>query len=124
MPPLLLVDDDTDVVGVWRARAELAEARAERAEERLAEALAKIDKLSEAEERLPEALARIDKLSAQVAMLSRMLFGQSSEQSQRRTQSGSADEPEAGCPPAGGGGDQKRPRRLARNRWMGSTGSS
>ncbi len=110
MPPLLLVDDDTDVVGVWRARAELAEARAERAEERLAEALAKIDKLSEAEERLPEALARIDKLSAQVAMLSRMLFGQSSEQSQRRTQSGSADEPEAGCPPAGGGGDQKRPR--------------
>ncbi|HET8658854.1 MAG TPA: IS66 family transposase [Micromonosporaceae bacterium] len=92
MPPLLLVDDDADVVGVWRARAELAEARAERAGERLA-----------------EALVRIDKLSAQVAMLSRMLFGQSSEQAQRRARPGSADEPEAGCPPAGGG-DQKRPR--------------
>jgi transposase len=66
----------------------------------------------QAEGRLAEALARIDELSSQVVMLSRMLFGQSSEQARRRTRSGSADEPAAGCPPAAksGGEDQKRPR--------------
>lgn len=87
MPPLLL-DDDADVVRLWRERAEQAEAR------------------------LVEALARIDELSGQVAMLSRMLFGQSSEQARRRTRSGSADEPAAGSPPAAtsGSGDKKLPR--------------
>jgi transposase len=84
----LLRDDDTDVVRLWRERAERAE------------------------ERLAAALARIDELSGQVATLSRMLYGQSSEQAGRRAQPGSAGEPAAGCPPAAGSGsgEQRRPR--------------
>jgi len=94
VPPPLLLDDDADVVRLWRERAERAEARAVRAEESLA-----------------EALARIDELSGQVAMLSRMLFGQSSEQA-GRVWPGSGDGRAAGSPPAAssGGGDQKRSR--------------
>ena len=56
-----LVVDVTEVTS-WRERAELAERRAERAEERLA-----------------AAEARIEELVEQVAVLSRMLFGRSSE---------------------------------------------
>jgi transposase len=85
--PLTLVDDDADV-RLWRERAECAE------------------------ERLAQALARVDELSAQVAVLSRMLFGQSSEQASRRARSGSDGQP--GGVSAGdsgvGGGDRKRPR--------------
>lgn len=56
-----VIDDVTDVA-YWREHAELAEAR-----------------LGEAEERLVAAEARISELAEQVAVLSRMLFGRSSE---------------------------------------------
>lgn len=80
-----LVDDAADV-RLWRERAERAE------------------------ERLAEALTRVDELSEQVAVLNRMLFGQSSEQVGRRARSG-LGEPAAGSPAGGsGGGQRKKPR--------------
>ena len=82
----MLVDDAVDV-RLWRERAERAE------------------------QRLAEALARVDELSEQVAVLSRMLFGQSSEQAGRRVRPGSAEQPAAGSPAGGsGGGQRKQPR--------------
>jgi transposase len=63
-----LVVDVTEVT-FWRERAERAEERAELAEKRA----------ERAEERVALAEARVEKLVEQVAVLSRMLFGRSSE---------------------------------------------
>jgi transposase len=91
-PPLV---DVTEVTS-WRERAELAERRAEQAEERLA-----------------SAEARIEELVEQVAVLSRMLFGRSSEKA-----SAGAGDPQgldgSGEQAGGGGdtdGDGARPKR-------------
>lgn len=61
-----------------------------------------------AEQRLAEATTRIDALSEQVATLSRMLFGQSSEQAVRRA-SVAGDQTRA-APAGSGSGAPRRPR--------------
>jgi transposase len=96
-----LIVDDTEVVS-WRERAERAEARAERAEERLA-----------------AAEARIEELVEQVAVLSRMLFGRSSEKTPAG--GGGLDGPGEADQQGdtGGGAENARPKRGQR---PGSTG--
>ncbi|HSR16036.1 MAG TPA: IS66 family transposase, partial [Gemmatimonadales bacterium] len=96
-----LVVDVTEVTS-WRERAERAEERAERAERRA----------EQAEERLAAAEARIEDLVEQVAVLSRMLFGRSSEKG-----SASAGDPQGldgadgGDPDGDGDGQGDRPKR-------------
>lgn len=82
VPEVVLDEPVAAEVAVWRERALRAEAG------------------------LEQALIRIDELSTQVATLSRMLFGQSSEQAGRRAAPGSVGD-QASQAPAGG---TKRPR--------------
>jgi transposase len=92
-----LVVDVAEVTS-WRERAELAEERAERAEERLA-----------------AAEARIEELVEQVAVLSRMLFGRSSEKASAgvgdRQGTHGASAQADGSHDAGGGERAKRGQR-------------
>jgi transposase len=91
-----LVDDVTDVTS-WRERAERAEARAELAEGRA----------ERAEGRAERAEARVEELAEQVAVLSRMLFGRSSE---KGPAGGGEGGPDGACgatdPDADGSGEQ------------------
>lgn len=89
VPDSLLSSDATEMVAYWRGRAERAE------------------------QGLAEAVARVDELAGQVAVLSRMLFGQSSEKVGRAPVVGSADGRllEARFSDRSGSGDtRKRPR--------------
>lgn len=70
VPPSPLIEDHADLLAYWRARAERAEARAELAETENAALRGEVKVLVE----------RVGELGEQVAVLSRMLFGQSSEQ--------------------------------------------
>jgi transposase len=102
----VLVGADAPVVDVaeeacWRERAERAERRAQRAEERLA-----------------VAEARIEELVGQVAVLSRMLFGRSSE----RQPSPSAGDGAAGSSDQGEGEGQQDRARPKRGQRPGSRG--
>lgn len=94
-----LVVDVTEVTA-WRERAELAEKRAEQAEERLA-----------------AAEARIEELVGHVAVLSRMLFGRSSEKTsagagEPQGSDGSGEQVDgSGDTDGDGDGDGDRPKR-------------
>ena len=98
-PPVVDVSEVTS----WRERAERAEERAELAERRA----------EQAEERLAAAEARIEELAEHVAVLSRMLFGRSSE----KGSAGAGDQPGSdGSGEQGDGsgdtdGDGDRPKR-------------
>ncbi|MGH3936799.1 MAG: IS66 family transposase [Pseudonocardiaceae bacterium] len=81
-----VVDDATDVVACWRARAERAEGQ------------------------VAELSVRVAELSEQVAVLSRMLFGRSSE-SARSAPAGEDGGEEPGGLSAGESGDPGRPQR-------------
>jgi hypothetical protein len=107
-------------VAYWRARAERAEAlaaesggRAARAEARAERAEARVAELGEqvgrTEARAEQAEARATELGEQVALLSRLLFGPSSEKT-RPGRGGGAGEPET-PDAAAGGGSGRRGRR-------------
>jgi hypothetical protein len=85
VPVTVLVDDDVVDVMLWQERLQAAEARADAAEARVAE------------------------LAEQVAVLSRMLFGRSSEKS-RPGVGPDADSPGGGAGEAGGSAAGKRAR--------------
>jgi transposase len=106
--PELLVVDVTEVTS-WRERAERAEERAELAEKRaeLAEKRAELT-----QERLVAAEARIQKLVEQVAVLSRMLFGRSSEKAPAGAgDSEGSDEPSGQAGDGDTAGEGERPKR-------------
>lgn len=106
MGPEALVVDVTEVAS-WRERAERAEERAELAERRA----------EQAEQWLASAQARIEELVEQVAVLSRMLFGRSSEKASpgagdRQGSDGSGEQAGSGGDTGGvGGGEGERPKR-------------
>jgi len=97
-----LVVDVTEVTS-WRERAERAEARAEVADKRA----------ERAEERLAVAEARIEELVEQVAVLSRMLFGRSSEKRSAGAGDLQGSDGSGGQDDASGqaDGDGERPKR-------------
>jgi transposase len=103
MPATVLVDDPVETVDYWRERARRAERRAERAEESSART----------QVLLVETQARVEELSEQVAVLSRMLFGRSSEKA--RAGQASLDEHDEDVPaaaaPSGSGAGAPRRRR-------------
>ena len=97
-----LVVDVAEVMS-WRERAERAEERAALAERRA----------ERAEERLASAESRIEELVEQVAVLSRMLFGRSSEKASagRGDPQGSEESGEQADGSGGTRGEGDRPKR-------------